>query len=253
MNAETISKRIALVTGAGRGIGEAIARCLAKQNRNLILFDINLEELKRVKADLAKTGTEIEIYQVDVSKKVAVTAVVNEVIQKFGGIDILVNNAGITRDNLLAKISEEDWDQVMAVNLKSAFLLSQAVAAKMRERKFGRIVNIASRSWLGNVGQANYAASKGALVSFTRTLALELAKDQITVNAVAPGLIDTEMTRAIPEKVIEKLLRMQPSGKMGRVDDIARAVAFLTDDETTYVNGQILHVDGGKSCGLLSL
>lgn len=249
----SVVNKIALITGAGRGIGEAIAHSLAQHKRNLILFDLDLNQLKRVQAELSKTGAEIEIYQVDVSLKAAVTEAVNSVLQKFGAIDILVNNAGITRDNLLAKISEEDWDSVMAVNLKSAFLMAQAVVPKMKEKKFGRIVNIASRSWLGNVGQANYSASKGALVSLTRTLALELAKDQITVNAVAPGLINTEMTRAIPAKVIEKLLKMQPSGNMGRVEDIANAVAFLTADETSYINGQVLHVDGGKSCGLLSL
>ena len=163
-----------------------------------------------------------------------------------------MNNAGITRDNLLSKISE-DWDQVMSVNLKSAFLLSQAVVPAMKEAKFGRIINIASRSWLGNVGQANYATSKGGLVSLTRTLALELARDQITVNAVAPGLIDTEMTRAIPEKTMERLMRMQPMGRMGSVDDIANAVAFLAAKTTGYISGQVLHIDGGKSCGLLSL
>lgn len=245
--------RVALVTGAARGIGEAIALRLAGQGAKLILFDLNKEGLRKVTQAIHALGQRAESFTVDVADKSMVFDAVREATAKIGGVDILVNNAGITKDGLLANISVEDWDQVISVNLRSAFLLAQAVAPGMQERQFGRIINISSRSWLGNIGQANYAASKGGLVSLTRTLALELAKDQITVNAVAPGLIDTEMTRAIPEKAKEKLLRMQPSGRMGSVSDIAGAVAFLADDETSYINGQVLHVDGGKSCGLLSL
>ncbi|OFZ13610.1 MAG: beta-ketoacyl-ACP reductase [Bdellovibrionales bacterium RBG_16_40_8] len=245
--------RVSLVTGAARGIGEAIAMRLARAGSTVLLFDVQKDKIENVAQSINKLGLQAYAYAVDVSNKAQVVDAVHGAIAQFGAVDILVNNAGIMRDNLLTNISEEDWDHVMTVNTKSAFLLSQAVMPKMKERKFGRIVNISSRSWLGNIGQANYAASKGALVSLTRTLALELAKDGITVNAVAPGLIATEMTKKIPEKIMDKLLRMQPSGRIGSTDDIARAVEFLAADESNYITGQVLHVDGGKSCGILSL
>jgi NAD(P)-dependent dehydrogenase (short-subunit alcohol dehydrogenase family) len=190
---------------------------------------------------------------VDVTKKSQVHDLIDKAKAKFGTVDILINNAGIIRDGFLANLSEEDWDQVLDVNLKGAFLCCQAVFPVMKEQQAGSIVNITSRAWLGNVGQANYSASKGGLVSLTRTLALEFARYQINVNAVAPGLIDTPMTRGMPEKARERLLKMQPTGKMGTVDDIAAAVSFLASSDARYITGQVLHVDGGKSCGLLSL
>lgn len=246
-------KRTALITGAGRGIGAAIAKRLAQADRRVLIFDIDPESAKNIEAEIRSQKGEAYSFAVDVTNKSAILNELKNITDRFGGVDILVNNAGITRDNLLERISEEDWDQVMQVNVKSAFLMSQAVVSKMKENKFGRIVNISSRTWLGNIGQANYTASKGALVSLTRTLALELAKFEIMVNAVAPGFIDTEMSRKISPQIMEKLIRMQPTGKIGKVDDIASAVEFLTRDETTYITGQVLHVDGGKSCGLLSL
>lgn len=245
--------RVALISGAGGGIGEAIARRLAGHGVRVLLLDIKEQSVEDVARSIRERGGLALAFAVDVANKNSVEKMVEGAITQFGAIDILVNNAGITRDGLLAQISLEDWDQVMAINTRSAFLLCQAVVPKMRERRFGRIINISSRSWLGNVGQANYAASKGALVSLTRTLALELAREGITVNAVAPGLIATEMTAKIPERAMEKLLRMQPSGQMGKPEDIARTVEFLSADEAGYINGQVLHVDGGKSCGLLSL
>ncbi len=178
---------------------------------------------------------------------------VAQVIEKFGSIDVLVNNAGIIRDNLISNISEQDWDQVLDVNLKGAFLCCQAVFPILKSQRSGKIVNIVSRAWLGSIGQANYTASKGGLVSLTRSLALEFARFQINVNAVAPGLIDTPMTQGMPTEGRERLIRMQPTGKMGKVEDIAAAVAFLASDDAEFITGQVLHVDGGKSCGLLSL
>ncbi len=191
--------------------------------------------------------------RVDIKKKDQVTDLIDSANARFGTVDILVNNAGVIRDGFAINLSEQDWDEVMDVNLKGAFLCCQAVLPVMKEKQSGKIVNITSRAWLGNIGQANYSASKGGLVSLTRTLALEFARYQINVNAVAPGLIDTPMTRSMPEKSRERLLQMQPTGKMGTVDDIAAAVSFLASDDARFITGQILHVDGGKSCGLLSL
>ncbi len=245
-----LQDKIAVVTGAGQGIGAAIAKRLASEGAKLVLVDINEDCLTNISGEL---DTEVLCVGADISKKSQVFAMIEQAKDTFGTVDILVNNAGIIRDGFLAKLSEDDWDKVLEVNLKGPFLCCQAVFDTMKAQNSGKIVNIVSRSWLGNIGQANYSASKGGLVSLTRTLALELARFQINVNAVAPGLIETPMTRSMPSEARERLLRMQPTGKMGSVDDIAAAVAFLSSHDATFINGQILHVDGGKSCGLLSL
>ncbi len=171
------------------------------------------------------------------------------IIEEKKKIDILVNNAGIIKDNVIWKMTEEQFDDVIQVNLKGSWLLCKEVAPIMREQKSGRIINIASRAWLGNPGQSNYSASKGGLVSMTRVLALELAPKNITVNAVAPGLIKTDMTNALPKEIFQKLLDKQPSKQAGEPEDVASAVAFLASEEAQFINGQILHVDGGRSIG----
>lgn len=245
-----VQDKIAVVTGAGQGIGAAIAKRLSQEGAKLVLVDINEDCLKDISAQLK---TNFLCVSADISKKDQVLAMIEQAKDHFGTVDILVNNAGIIRDGFLAKLSEEDWDKVMDVNLKGPFLCCQAVFDIMKAQNSGKIVNIVSRSWLGNIGQANYSASKGGLVSLTRTLALELARFQINVNAVAPGLIETPMTKSMPEDARARLLRMQPTGKMGSVDDIAAAVCFLSSGDAQFINGQIIHVDGGKSCGLLSL
>lgn len=233
-----LKNKIALITGAAQGIGAAIAECFVKEGARVCLIDVNPENALTITADITKKK--------DVQNAVALT------LEKFGKIDILVNNAGIIRDGFAANISEDDWDAVMDVNLKGAFFCCQEVFPHMKKNG-GKIVNIASRAWLGNVGQSNYSASKGGLVSLTRTLALEWARYQINVNAVAPGLIDTPMTSALSKEVRERLIRMQPTGKMGTSEDVAFAVAFLASTRADFITGQVLHVDGGKSCGLLSL
>jgi len=248
-----VQNKIAVVTGAGQGIGAAICKRLAEEGAKLVLVDINQDCLTDIAAELSAAGAECLSVAADISQKSQVLDMIAQAKEHFGTIDILVNNAGIIRDGFLAKLGEDDWDKVLEVNLKGPFLCCQAVFDLMKAQNSGKIVNIVSRSWLGNVGQANYSASKGGLVSLTRTLALELARFQINVNAVAPGLIETPMTKGMPEDARARLLRMQPTGKMGSVDDIAAAVAFLSSGDAQFINGQVLHVDGGKSCGLLSL
>lgn len=248
-----VSNPVVLITGAGQGIGAAITQRFAGQNAKLALVDVNVEQLEQLIKSLEACDVEILPICADVSNKEQVGQMVKQVIEKFGRIDVLINNAGIIRDNLISNISEQDWDQVLDVNLKGAFLCCQAVFPTLKSQRSGKIVNIVSRAWLGSIGQANYTASKGGLVSLTRSLALEFARFQINVNAVAPGAIDSPMTQGMPPEARERLIRMQPTGKMGKVEDIAAAVAFLASDDAEFITGQVLHVDGGKSCGLLSL
>ncbi|WP_020678318.1 SDR family NAD(P)-dependent oxidoreductase [Geopsychrobacter electrodiphilus] len=248
---QAMTDSVVLITGAGQGIGAAISRRFADLGAKLALVDVNPEHLQQLTSSLS--GAEILTLSADVSNKEQVGLLVAQVIEKFGRIDVLVNNAGIIRDNLISNISEQDWDQVLDVNLKGAFLCCQAVFPTLKSQRSGKIVNIVSRAWLGSIGQANYTSSKGGLVSLTRSLALEFARFQINVNAVAPGAIDSPMTQGLTDQARERLIRMQPTGKMGKVEDIAAAVAFLASDEAEFITGQVLHVDGGKSCGLLSL
>ncbi len=248
-----LDQQVALVTGAGRGIGAAIVRRLADEGAAVVLVDRDAASANALAEALQHAGHKALALAADVTVRSQVEDLMAQARATFGGLDILVNNAGIIRDGYLGKLTDEDWDNVLAVNLKGPFLCCQAALPLLRERQRGAIINLASRSWLGNIGQANYSASKGGVVSLTRTLALELARFRINVNAVAPGLIDTPMTRAMPDAARERLLRQQPTGEMGTVDDIAAAVAFLASPDARFITGQVLHVDGGKSCGLLGL
>ena len=244
-----VAGRVAVVTGSGQGIGLGIARRLAAGGAKVVLNDVDEERLAKAVDALVADGAEASSVAADVSSGEGARSLIEGAVSAFGTVDILVNNAGIARDKWLVKMSEADWDQVMNVNLKSQFLCTQAAAVLMMEKHHGRIVNIASRAWLGGAGQANYSASKGGVVSFTRTCALELAKYQITANAVAPALVDTPLFRGLDEEVQERLVATIPVGRIGGPEEVASAVAFFAADEAWYMTGQLLYVCGGRSIG----
>jgi 3-oxoacyl-[acyl-carrier protein] reductase len=239
--------QVAVVTGAGRGIGHAIAVRLAKEGARVASVSRTesnaqktADEINSLRADAAKA------YAVDVADQAAVQKAAGQIFENFGRVDILVNNAGVTRDGLSMRMSMEDWDTVLNTNLKGAFNFTQAVMRPMIKQRSGRIINISSIAGLtGNAGQANYAASKAGLIGLTKTLARELASRGITVNAVAPGLIETDMTTVLSDEIRQGILQKIPLGKLGEPDDIAGAVAYLASPEAKYITGQVLTVDGG--------
>lgn len=241
-----LENKIALVTGAARGIGQAIALQLAADGADLALCDVKAEWLEDTAAKVKALGRRAEGYAMDVANGAAVGEAVAKVLADFGCIDVLVNNAGITRDTLLMRMSEEDWDAVLDINLKGAFLVTKAVVKPMMKQRSGAIVNIASVvGIMGNPGQANYTASKAGLIALTKTTAKELGSRNVRVNAVAPGFIRTAMTDKLAEPVKEAMLKMVPLGRLGEPEDVAKAVAFLASDAAAYVNGQTLAVCGG--------
>ncbi|MDQ3261466.1 MAG: SDR family oxidoreductase [Pseudomonadota bacterium] len=247
-----VKNRIAIVTGSGSGIGQAIVKRLAANRAKTVVVDINQDNADKTVAEIrANQGHAIAV-GCNVTVKSEVQTMVQQVLDQHGHIDILINNVGIVRDNYITKMPEADWDLVIDTNLKSYFLCSQAVVPHMREQEYGRIVNVSSRAWLGNVGQANYSAAKGGVVSLTRVLALELGKSGITANCIAPGLIDTPLFRNLRDDVQDKLKKAQPSPKIGTPEEVAYAAHFFASDEAWYMTGQTLYVCGGKSLGSYS-
>jgi len=243
----TFEGKTAVVTGAARGIGLEVARQLAEGGATVVLVDVLEDQLKEAAVNLPG-AKDVLTYTVDVTDEAAVQKLFDEVVEKAGKIDILVNNAGITRDDLLLRMDADEWDLVMAVNLKGTFLMTKHASRYMVRQKSGRIVNMASVSGLvGNPGQANYSASKAGVIGFTRTVARELARKNVCCNAVAPGFIDTQMTRVLPEKAKENALAAIPLKRMGTVEEVARAVCFLAGDDAAYITGHVLPVDGGMA------
>jgi 3-oxoacyl-[acyl-carrier protein] reductase len=238
--------RVTIITGASQGIGEAIAEEFALGGATVVLVDIQKAKLDEVARRIAENGGRAAVYEADVSKFSQATAVVESVLKEFRKVDHLINNAGITRDSLLLRMKEEEWDAVIAVNLKGIFNFCKAVVRSMVGARYGRIVNLASVVGLmGNAGQANYAAAKAGLIGFTKSLAREVALRNITVNAVAPGYIATPMTAALPEQIKKMFLGLIPMQRFGQPAEVAHAVKFLCSDDAAYITGQVIQLNGG--------
>jgi 3-oxoacyl-[acyl-carrier protein] reductase len=241
-----LTDRVALVTGASQGIGESIARALAEAGAKVVLAARNQEKLAAVLAGIEAAGGQALAVGMDVADPAQVKAAFQQAIERFGRLDILVNNAGITRDGLSMRMKIEDWDAVLRTNLTGAHLCAQQAIPSMLRQRWGRIINISSVvAQMGNPGQVNYVAAKAGMIGLTKSLALELASRHITVNAVAPGFIETEMTQALPEKAVEQLSSRIPLGRLGTPADVAGAVVFLSSEEASYITGHVLSVNGG--------
>jgi len=238
--------RIAVVTGAAQGIGRAIAETLARHGADVVVADLDPGRSQETVAAVTQVGRRALNVKVNVADWNDAKGLVDQVVKEWGKIDILVNNAGITRDGILLRMKEEDWNLVLQVNLNGTFHCTKAALSPMTKQRYGRIVNIASIvGAMGNAGQANYAASKAAVIGFTKTVAREYASRQVTVNAVAPGFIDTAMTQGLPADVKETLQKQIPLGRLGQPADVAEAVCFLASEAAGYITGQVLHVNGG--------
>ena len=238
--------KVSLITGSARGIGRAIALAFAKEGAHIVVADVNLAEAEKTAKDIEALGGKTLALAMDVTDFTKTEEALNKILDKFGKVDILVNNAGITKDNLLLRMSQQDWDAVINVNLKGTFNCIKAVSRPMIKQRYGKIINIASIiGIIGNAGQANYAASKAGIIALTKTAAKELASRNINVNAVAPGFIQTDMTAKLPEEIKKKMMEVIPLDKFGTPEDVAAVCLFLASEDSSYVTGQTIVVDGG--------
>ena len=236
----------AVITGSGRGIGKAVAEYFARRGVNIVVVDVNLDIAREAAGEIAALGVKTLPVKADVSKSADVSAIFESAVKEFQKVEILVNNAGITRDGLVMRMSEEDWDAVININLKGTFLCSKEAIRVMAKQRYGRIINISSVvGFMGNAGQANYTASKAGVMGLTKTIAREYASRGITANAVAPGFITTAMTDALPENIKSEMLKVIPLARFGTVDDVAAAAAFFASPDAGYITGQVIHVNGG--------
>ncbi len=243
----SLSKKTAVITGGAQGIGLETARAFLTHGSNVALIDLQSDKLQSVQKELrsAFPKSKIEIFSLDISDSTKVNAAVGNIVSSFSTIDILINNAGILRDATLLKMEEKQFDQVIDVHLKGTFLLTQACAKIMSEKKYGKIVSLSSVASRGNFGQTNYSAAKAGIIGMTKTWALELSRYGINVNAIAPGLIETDMTRSIPAPVLENLVSKIPLKRMGSVSEIANLICFLASDDSSYIQGEVIHINGG--------
>jgi len=243
---DMLKGKVALVTGAAQGIGKAIAETLAKEGANIAICDVNIEKAEETAKELAALGVKTAAYKTNVSVAAECDALIESTVKDLGKLDILVNNAGVTRDGLLIRMSEQDWDLVIAINLKGTFNCTKAAVKTMMKARYGRIINISSVIGLmGNAGQVNYAASKSGVLGITRSIAKEYANRNITVNAVAPGYIQTAMTDKLTEEQKQAMLKFVPLSRMGQPQDVANGVLFFASPLADYVTGQVLAIDGG--------
>jgi 3-oxoacyl-[acyl-carrier protein] reductase len=241
-----LAGKVALVTGGAQGIGKAVALLLARNGADIVISDINLEKAEETAKEVQALGRKALATKVDVATLGDVEKMVEAILTQFGKVDILVNNAGIARDKLILRMTEEDWDAVLNINLKGTFNCTKAVVRHMSKQRSGKIVNIASVvGEMGNAGQGNYAASKAGVIGFTKTIAREFAQRGINVNAIAPGYIETPMTDALPDKAKEELKRLIPMDRLGKPEDVAEAVLFLVSEASSYITGHVLNVNGG--------
>ncbi|MFH0771189.1 MAG: 3-oxoacyl-[acyl-carrier-protein] reductase [Candidatus Omnitrophota bacterium] len=241
-----LKDKVALITGGARGIGRQIAILFAQEGSDIAICDVNQEALEATKKEIEGLGRRAEIFAVDVTNLQQVEEMVNKILDKFQKVDILVNNAGITRDALIVRMSERDFDQVIAVNLKGTFNCTKAVSKVMMRQRYGKIISIASIiGIMGNAGQANYAASKAGIIGLTKSVAKELASRGVNVNAIAPGFIETDMTAKLADEVKSQMLALIPLSRFGNANDVAKVSLFLASEASSYITGQVIQIDGG--------